>query len=226
MKENFKVETHLHTKHVSKCGRMDAKEIVDAYKEAGYSLLCVTDHYSRITFDHLGIDLYDPKIDKLGPFLDGFRKVRDEAQKVGITVIRGAEVRFDECDNDYLVFGWFDNLLSDPARVFEMGIVEFARKAREAGALIIQAHPYRKSCTPAIAKYIDGVEIANRNPRHDSRNELAVQYAEEYGLIGTCGSDCHQPEDVALGGIVIHSMPKDAINFARTIKSRHFEIIA
>ena len=32
----YKIETHLHTTHVSQCGKMTAKEIVDAYKKAKY----------------------------------------------------------------------------------------------------------------------------------------------------------------------------------------------
>ena len=148
----YKIETHLHTNHVSKCGHLDAAAIVKGYHEAGYRALIVTDHYNRTTFDFLGIDPAGPG-DKLGAFLDGYRRVREEAEKVGIRVFRGAELRFDECDNDYLLYGWLDDLLSDPEAVFRMGIAGFAPIAKAAGALLIQAQPYRHSCTPAIARY-------------------------------------------------------------------------
>lgn len=218
----YKIETHLHTSHVSRCGQLNAAQIASAYKEAGYSAVIVTDHYSRITFDHLKINLYDDS-DKLSPFLAGYRYLLEEGAKVGLEVYRGAEVRFDECDNDYLVYGYHENLLADPAKVFAMGIAEFSKTARQAGALIIQAHPYRKGCTPAFACYIDGVEVDNRNPRHDSHNDWARNYADEYGLIATCGSDCHRTTDIGLGGILIDAMPKNHIGMARLIRYRKFQ---
>lgn len=220
----YKIETHLHTNHVSKCGHLTAAEIVKGYAEAGYSALIVTDHYNRTTFDFLGIDPAAPG-DKLTPFLDGYRRVREEAEKAGIRVFRGAELRFDECDNDYLFYGWLDDILAEPEEVFRMGIAGFAPMARAAGGLIIQAHPYRRSCTPAIARYLDGVEVLNRNPRHDSHNDRAEAYAQEYGLIRTSGSDCHRTEDIGLGGIVTDYLPSDILSMTRLIRSRRFELL-
>lgn len=220
----YKIETHLHTNHVSKCGHLSAAEIVKGYADAGYSALIVTDHYNRTTFDFLGIDPAAPG-DKLTPFLDGYRRVREEAEKVGIRVFRGAELRFDECDNDYLFYGWLDDVLAEPEEVFRMGIAGFAPMARTAGGLIIQAHPYRRSCTPAIARYLDGVEVRNMNPRHDSHNDRAEAYAEEYGLIRTSGSDCHRTEDIGLGGIVTNYLPSDVLSMTRLIRSRRFELL-
>ena len=220
----YKIETHLHTNHVSKCGHLDAAAIARGYADAGYSALIVTDHYNRTTFDFLGIDPAGPG-DKLGAFLDGYRRVREEAGKLGIRVFRGAELRFDECDNDYLLYGWLDDLLADPEAVFRMGIAGFAPIARAAGALLIQAHPYRHSCTPAIARYLDGVEVRNCNPRHNSRNERAEEYAQEYGLIRLSGSDCHRTEDIGLGGILTDYLPSDALGMTRLLRSRRYELL-
>lgn len=218
----LKVETHLHTCHVSKCAHLDAATLAQAYKAAGYAAVVVTDHYNRITFDFLNVNLYDGS-DKLTPFLEGYRRMKAEGAKIGLQVFRGAEVRFDECDNDYLLYGWFDDLLADPASVFAMGIAEFSKRARSAGAALIQAHPYRKGCTPAIASYLDGVEVRNLNPRHDSHNDRAQEYAGSFGLIATCGSDCHESTDIGLGGILVDSMPVDEINLARVFKYRKFQ---
>ena len=64
----------------------------------------------------------------------------------------------------------------------------------EAGALVIQAHPYRE------AHYIDhirlfprsvhGVEVINSYQAWEA-NEMAALYAEKYGLLVTAGSDNH-----------------------------------
>ena len=220
----FKIETHLHTKHVSRCGHMQAAEIIAAYKQAGYSAVIATDHYNRTTFDYLGIDPA-ASCDRIHPFLDGYKRLKEEGEKQGIKVFKGAELRFDESENDYLFYGWKNDILSDPEDVFRMGIANFAPIAKAEGCLIIQAHPYRRGCTPAIACYLDGVEVINTSPRHESYNERAAEYAEQFGLIATSGSDCHRPEDVARGGIITSKVPSDSMEMMRLIRSRDFELI-
>ncbi len=220
----YKIETHLHTAHVSRCGHLDAAEIVSLYKAAGYSAIIVTDHYNRTTFEYLGIDTTAPS-DKIHAFLNGYRQVREEGVKQGLRVFRGAELRFDESENDYLLYGWRDDLLADPETVFRMGIAAFSPVARGQGALLIQAHPYRHGCTPAIACYIDGVEVYNASPRHDSRNHLARQYADEFGLIASSGSDCHRTEDVGRAGILCERLPSDSYEMMRLLRSRNYQLI-
>lgn len=221
----YKIETHLHTKHTSKCGCLTAAEIVAGYKAAGYDAVIVTDHFNRITFDHLGIDLRDPSVDKVKAFLEGFRRVKEEGQKQGLRVFRGAELRFDESENDYLFYGWQDDLLADPDAVFRMGIAEFSKRAHAAGAVIVQAHPYRDNCTPAIACYLDGIEVKNSCPRHDSRNDRAVAYANWFGLFGTGGSDCHRTEDIAGSGILSDKMPDSDMAMAHLLTFRRYTVL-
>lgn len=219
-----KIEPHLHTTYVSRCGRLEAAEIVSGYKAAGYSALIVTDHYNRTTFDYLGVDPAGAG-DRIGAFLEGYRRVREEGEKQGIRVFKGAELRFDESENDYLLYGWRDELLADPEAIFRMGVAAFSPIARGQGALLIQAHPYRHGCTPAIARYLDGVEVYNANPRHDSRDHLAREYAREFGLIATAGSDCHRTEDIARSGILTERLPSDSMEMMRLLRSRNFTLL-
>ena len=213
----YKIETHLHTNHTSKCGWLDAAALAEGYAKAGYAAVAVTDHYNRDTFEYLNIDTTCPG-DVITPFLEGFRRMEAECAKWGLKVYKGAELRFDESCNDYLLYNYPDELLADPEKIFHLGIAAFAPLAREAGALLIQAHPYRKKCTPAIACYLDGVEVLNCNPRHDSRNDRAEEYAALHGLLRTGGSDCHRTEDIGLGGILAEELPEDTAGLARLIR--------
>ena len=156
--EQYRIETHLHTNHTSKCGWLDAAALAEGYAQAGYAAVAVTDHYNRDTFAYLHIDTTVPG-DVTGPFLDGFRRMEEACAKQGVKVYKGAELRFDECENDYLLYNYPEELLARPEEVFHLGIAAFAPLARAAGALLIQAHPYRRKCTPAIACYLDGVEV-------------------------------------------------------------------
>lgn len=220
----YKIETHLHTKHVSKCGWLDAETLIAGYKAAGYDAIIVTDHYNRTTFEYLGVDLTSSE-NKVRRFLDGYYRMAEEGEKQGIRVFKGAELRFDECENDYLLYGYRDDLLSDPEEIFRMGIATFSPIARGQGALLVQAHPYRRKCTPAIAGYLDGVEVRNLNPRHESYNERAEEYAEQFGLLRLAGSDCHRTEDIAVTGILSAELPGDSFGMARLIRSRRYTLL-
>lgn len=220
----YKIETHLHTNHSSKCGWLDAAALAKGYRAAGYDAVIVTDHYNRITFDYLGIDPTAPG-EKVRPFLTGFRRMAEEGEKLGLHVFRGAELRFDESENDYLLYGYPDELLADPESVFRMGIAAFAPIARAAGAIIVQAHPYRGKCTPAIACYLDGVEVRNMNPRNENHNDRAEEYARQFGLLMLAGSDCHRTEDIGLSGILTQEMPSDSLSMARLIRSRRYTLM-
>ncbi len=220
----YKIETHLHTRHASECGWLEAPALAEGYQAAGYSAVAVTDHYNRTTFEYLHVDL-SSGADKLGAFLTGYDRMREACGKRGILVYRGAELRFDECDNDYLFYDWPDELLADPEEVFRMGIAAFAPLARAAGALLIQAHPYRRACTPAIACYLDGVEVCNLNPRHENNNPRAEEYARQFHLLRTGGSDCHRTEDIAAGGILAENLPADTRAFADLIRSGNYTIM-
>ena len=220
----YKIETHLHTKHSSKCGWLDSEALIAGYKAAGYDAIIVTDHYNRTTFEYLGVDLASQE-NKVRRFLEGYYRMAEEGEKQGIRVFKGAELRFDECENDYLLYGYRDDLLSDPEEVFRAGIAAFSPFARAQGALIVQAHPYRKKCTPAIACYLDGVEVRNLNPRHENYNERAEEYAEQFGLLRLAGSDCHRMEDIAITGIFSAELPDSSFSMARLIRSRRYSLI-
>lgn len=222
--EQYRIETHMHTKHTSKCGWLDAAALAEGYAQAGYAAVVITDHYNRDTFDHLHLETASPE-EVLSVFLDGFRRLEDVCAGAGLKLYKGAELRFDECCNDYLLYNCPDELLARPEEVFHMGIAAFAPLAREAGALIVQAHPYRKKCTPAIACYLDGVEVCNRNPRHENHNERAEEYAALHGLLRTGGSDCHRTEDIAQGGILAQTLPEDDAALVRLLRSGNYTII-
>ena len=52
----------------------------------------------------------------------------------------------------------------------------------------------------------------NGNPRHDSHNALTLAFAEAHPrLIRTSGSDFHQPQDLARGGIVADADSRETL---------------
>ncbi len=216
----FKIETHLHTTTVSPCGRMTPEEIVRRYHEAGYRGLVVTDHYRLDVFAR-----WKDTQDKLQAFLEGYRQVKRLADRAGIKTYYGAELQFAENRNDYLLYGFSDSLMEDPEQVCRMGVAAFSEAAREDGALLIQAHPFRSGCVPVAPYLLDGVEAVNRHDKHKNRNELAMAYADRYGMLKIGGGDFHDPDDICVGGVAAEYLPKDSVELAALLRSGGFQLL-
>lgn len=220
----YKIETHLHTVYSSRCGKLDAATLVEAYLEKGYHGIVVTDHFSRTTCEYLGVDA-TRKEDMVEPFLRGYNKLREEGERRGLRIYKGAEFRFDGSDNDFLVFGYPDELLHDPDTTFRRGLTAFYPRCKAAGALLIQAHPYRDCCCPVDPRYLDGVEVHNRNPNRENRDAPALEYARTYGLIQTSGSDCHKTFQIGNGGIVTDILPHSDAELVALLRSGAYTLL-
>lgn len=217
----FKIETHCHTNIVSACGWLTPDEIISGYKQKGYDAITITDHFHRSwmsTINYRGKDV-------AAEFSRGYDAVSDAGEKAGIKIYYGAELRFDENDNDYLLLGFEKELLNNAYEIFRMGIGEFSKIAKRAGALIIQAHPFRNGCTPANPSFIDGVEVYNMNVRHNNHNDEALAFAKKNRLIMLSGSDCHRIDDIGLSGILSDTLPEDSNTYADLLRSRNFTLI-
>lgn len=220
----FKIETHLHTNIASACGRLAPRQIVDGYVAAGYSGLILTDHYNRDTFAFLNVDLKGSG-DMLGAFLQGYHQLSLEGQRAGLKIYRGAEVRFDGSWNDYLLYGYHDDLLKDPESVFTRGVEQFYERVKADGALLIHAHPYRNGGEPTSAAALDGVEVINANYNQNNRNELALSFALQNGLLQTSGSDCHQKSHIGTGGILVDHLPENDAELVALLRSGNYALI-
>ena len=86
--KQYRIETHLHTKHTSKCGWLDAAALAEGYVQAGYAAVAVTDHYNRDTFDRLHTGSVSPE-EVAAVFLDGFRRMEEECARRGLRVYKG-----------------------------------------------------------------------------------------------------------------------------------------
>lgn len=196
---SYRTELHMHSSEMSPCGHVPAAEMVRLYHEAGYSTLVFTDHYYPWSYESHGnvshrklVALYEKTVSEAA----------ESAAAYGMTVLPGLELRFDGADNDYLVYGMSFDFFRRHSGLREMGLKKFSELSRSEGFYLIQAHPFRKNMKIQDPALLDAMEVHNGNPRHDSRNDVARFWAAKYGLTAVSGSDAHQVEDVARGGIL------------------------
>lgn len=213
----YAYEMHLHTGEFGWCAKVPAATIVKAYREAGYRGIVTTNHYFNHGFDAMPETTWSGKIDN---YLRGTEAallaVRQTAKDPDqpFDVLLGLELRFEENANDYLIYGVTEEQLIEYPRLYKMNPKSFKKLADELGWFVVQAHPYRKGCEVQPAEYLHGIEVRNENPRHDSRNELALKFANQYELARTAGSDYHQKEDIARAAMVFSRPLRDSADLA------------
>ena len=102
-------------------------------------------------------------------------------------------------DSEFLLYGITDKLLIKNPLLFSTPHKQFYKFCNENNVAVYQAHPFRGGNKLADVKLIDGIEVLNGNPRHNSNNETAKAAAEKLKLKTVTGSDYHQLNDEGSG---------------------------
>ncbi len=221
----FKTELHCHSGDVSNCSSASVELILDRYTTAGYHSLVLTNHLSRFTyknknFDHSDWD-WQKKIDF---FMYGYHHLR-EAAGDRLHIILGCELRSNTDENDYQLYGVTEEFLRAHPDIMETPIKTLHEQCREAGILLIQAHPFRNNMKIIKPHYLDGVEVVNGNLNQQSRNDMALLWAKRYGLKMTAGSDFHNDIHETNTGIYTDTPITNREELMAYLNSQDFEIV-
>jgi predicted metal-dependent phosphoesterase TrpH len=219
---NYILDTHVHTREVSPCSDVSAKDMIDVYIKNGYDGVIITDHYYIGLFENiLGSMSWERKIHS---YLRGFAAAKEYASGKGIDVFPAIELTLTHSKRDYLIYGITEDFLMENQKLYNMSISEFRELADKNDLFIVQAHPFRPFLDPPEHEYLDAVEVFNGNMRHDSNNGLALEYAEKYGLPGSSGSDFHKIGDAATGGMILPRRIKDLSEYIWMLKENAKDI--
>ncbi len=215
-------ETHCHTDESSRCGRVKGADVVRMYQEAGYAGVVITDHFNSYTFDKAGLTEWE---DMIAYHMAGYKAAK-ALETDGFTVLYGLELRFEkENDNDYLVYGIDEAYLrGHPFLCYQDSYETFYRDAKADGLLVFQAHPFRNRMQIVKPDYLDGIEVFNGNAGHDSRCEIALEWAKKYRLPILSGSDFHAPEHLARGGIITDRPIRTMEDFMAVLREKRYSI--
>lgn len=221
MKKAYRFETHFHTKESSPCGCVPAAESVRKYYESGYDGIVITDHFSAGVLGSEGGTSWQTAMDR---FLKGYWAAKNEGEKLGLTILLGAEFRFPGNYNDFLVYGLSEDFLRGWEWLYEASLQSFFPIADKLGFAVVQAHPFRAECYRENPAYLHGIEVFNGNPRHNSKNMLAKEWAQKYGLLESAGSDFHKMEDLAGASVLLGKRPRTSLEFAHLLRERAYRL--
>ena len=115
-------------------------------------------------------------------YLRGYYSARNEAEKIGFTVLCGAEVRFEGNINDYLIYGLEEQDFYSLPLLNKLQNIEELSAVLPQNAIIVQAHPFRNGMTVCSSNNIFGIEGYN-GCTEKFRNEMAKMFASQTGVI-------------------------------------------
>lgn len=211
----YQIELHAHTSPVSGCSQIKPKDMVETYKNLGYDAVVITNHF---IYNHKGL----PKEEYIDLFMSNFEETEKYGSELGLKVFLGAEIRFTENNNDYLIFGINREMLSDIYDLLPNGVENFRKNYSMPDSLFIQAHPFRDHMVTVDPAILDGIEVFNMHPGHNSKIGIASVYADSKDInIITAGSDFHHPNlnHEGVSALRCAYLPKDSFELARLIKS-------
>lgn len=218
---SYKYELHCHTREVSACSSASAAYIVKKYKKAGYDGVVITDHFSGLSFPAYN---YHKHKKNAQSYLNGY-KAALEAAGDDFTVLLGMEIRFLLTTNDYLVYGIDENFVKNMGNFLYDTQKSLYKKVKDAGALLIQAHPFRKFVKRADPRYLDGVEVYN-GKAEQAANDNSLSWAKDCGFkIFTSGSDHHHAVSKISGGIETQEKIRTNADLLRILRSGEYKLI-
>lgn len=219
----YKYETHLHTSEASACAILGGQEQALRCKEAGYEGIIVTDHFfngnSCIKRDLAWED-------RIELFCRGYENARLMGEKIGLSVFFGWEANYN--GTEFLIYGPDKEWLKSHPDMLSWTIEEQYRRVKEAGGMVVHAHPFRIS--PYLnemrffPEYADAVEAVNISNRLEKCDRLALAYARKYDKRTTAGSDSHGRGE-GWGGMIFNHKLKDIRDFIDSVMSGEYELI-
>ena len=133
-----------------------------------------------------------PWDERIELFCRGYELAAEEGQKAGLKVFFGWEYAHLGCD--FLTYGLDKAWLMAHPDIDKMEINRYLDLVRSEGAYVVHAHPFREDFyipyIQLLPRKVDAVEVLNAC-RKDFENERAAEYAKNYGLKISAGSDNH-----------------------------------
>ena len=213
----YRIEMHAHTSPCSLCAEVTPEEMVNIYSELGYDAVVLTNHFSYRygVFDNGSLS----KDEQLALYMKDYEDACCAAKN--IKILLGAELRFAENMNDYLLYGADYEILNTAYDYLEVGLESYYKNGKPKNSLLLQAHPFRQGMTRANPNLIDGIETFNMHSGHNSAIGFAVQYAAENDFtITTAGTDFHSCSEHHQGLSALRTaiLPHDSFELADILR--------
>ncbi len=212
----YKIELHAHTSPCSPCSELPPKDFISRLKSQGYDAVVVTNHF------YPGGPFMKTEA-PVSTYLADFYEAKRIGEEEDITVLLGAEFRFEENSNDYLVFGVDEAFLRETVVRLDLTFREFYEIYHAENRLICQAHPFRNGIVAMDGAHMDGIEAFNMHPGHNSRITVSARYADTENIpVLVIGTDLHHPGHEGSAALRAKTLPKNNDELVALLRSKDY----
>ena len=211
------IDLHAHSSGISRCCKIDGKDMVVVTKNSGMDGVILTNHYDK---DYITVDAYDLAT----RYVNEYKYVKECGDQIGFRVFFGIEVTMAKHNNVHmLVYGVDCDFLLKHPNLYDNTIDELSKLVKDNNGILVQAHPLRKGKNVLFdLKYLDGIE-ANCHPKYDGTYiDYLSKLAYDNSLILTCGGDFHNDTHRVKCGLYLDDNLRDTleiVNFLISSKS-------
>ncbi|MBR4727278.1 MAG: PHP domain-containing protein [Clostridia bacterium] len=198
----YRYQMHCHTAPCSRCGHMSPAELTQGLLAAGYQGCVITNHFY---YGNTGVDRAMPWAAFVRPYAEDYAQICACAAPYDLDILFGVEEGVGG-GREILCYGLSPALIAAHPELRLCSAAQWHALAREAGGLILQAHPFRSRDyieLPGVLppEEIDGIEVFNFGNSDRDNAEAAACAAGHPEWITISGADAHTAEAVGLGGI-------------------------
>lgn len=199
----MKIDTHTHTSGVSFCSDVPPDQMVQAYRDAGYGAVILTNHYSRMYMFRYG-DTWEKQI-KI--YMQEYQKAKTAGEAAGLPILLGAEVAISTPQSPYiefLLYGADEQFFMANPRLYDKSQAELYKICHDNDVLMFQSHPFRdeQGHFPQDPEFMDGTEL-NCHPYFLRHEDKVREFADKNGLMLICGSDFHYRYQAGIAATIV-----------------------
>ncbi len=180
------IDLHAHSSGISRCCRIPFEEVIREALAVGLDGIALTNHYQKSYITDGDFSAFARR------YTQEFRNARAFGDTLGCRVFFGAEITMERHNGAHLLlYGIEERFLEENPTLFDLSQETLYRMVKEAGGVVVQAHPYRRQPNLLDPRFLDGVEV-NCHPLYGKSDFSDMRtIAEENSLLLTCGGDYH-----------------------------------
>lgn len=223
----YRYETHCHCCWCSACAKSSPQEMAEAYYNAGYAGMVLTDHFLR---GNTAVDRTLPWEEKMKRYYEAYEAAREWARGKDFHVLFGIEHCYGD-GKEVLTYGIDLDFLLEHINLHMYPLSEYSEMVHKAGGFVSMAHPFRdrgyiNMDVKPQPKYLDGAEIFNFYNTGEE-NKQAAAFADKHRLLPTSGGDEHWSEGKAIGmaGIALKKPVDTGKELVEVLKSGDYGVI-
>lgn len=208
----YKFELHAHSNPASSCSDLSPTELVQRCKKAGATGLVLTNHAVWWMKE-------EPKEAWCAKYRKDYLDTKEAGKTQGPSVLLGFEIHFKDSENDYLVFGFDADFIPTVYDWMDKTAKEFYDAFHGEAMLMIQAHPNRNNMIEMGRDCVDGYEVFNLHPGHNSRVAFSSRLHQKQGGVITGGTDFHHRDHEGSLFTCFAELPQDEKHLVRLLRS-------